>query len=204
MGRPRKSGVVLSSQAPVMNVDSIQERVAFIKINRLCHRCADAQGVPERDKVKEVTRGVWCISNVEKRAQIQYLFAYYRQHILGVFHVVDVSSSLADAYRAGLPDFPSFPVDVRETDRWKARFASVAQAPRGLTAVEFSRFMQSLVKPNKNPDDVLRQFRKRVYFSVDDNVPAHLAAYEGSIVDRSKSFGERLCSDRLSPVILNF
>ena len=204
MGRPRKSGIVLSSQAPVMNVDSIQEKVAFVKINRLCHRCTDAQGVLERAKVKEVTRGAWNISNAEKRAQIQYLFAYYRQRILGIFHVVDVSSSLADAYRAGLPDFPIFPSDARETDRWKARFASVAQARRELTAAEFSRFMQSLVRPNKNPDGVLRQFRKRVYFIVDDEVPAQLKAYEGCIVDRSTTFGECLCSDRRRPVILNF
>jgi len=117
---------------------------------------------------------------------------------------VDVSQPISEAYRAGLPDFPIFPPDVRESDRWKARFASVAQARKELSKEEFSRFLGALEKPNKTPDTVLKQVRKRVYFSLDDKVPAHLRAFEGCIVERTKGFGGTLISNSRSPVILNF
>lgn len=196
--------IAISGNSPIMDIDGIQERVAFIKVNKLFSRCVDALGVVNPERLKEVTRGIWVFDDVAKREKIQYLFSLYKGHIFGIYHVTGVSASIADSYRAGLPDFPSYPTDTRECDRWKAQFASVSAAKNVLTSPEFSRFTNSLTRPNVSIDRVLKLDRRRVYFSVDDVVPERLSAFVGCVIKRTAGLGGAILSDRIRPVIINF
>lgn len=185
---------------PICNVDNVQENVAFIKINRLYRKCVDG-GVADRDHVRECVRAVWPVG-AGKRERIQYIFALYHARIVGVFHVTHVSRPIGQELESGLVDFPTFPPDVRLIDRMKARFATVSDAQQELTTEEFDRFVVSLEHKDREPDDVLSEFRRRIYFSADDNVPEHLRQYENCIVERTAKTSGMLSTQW--PVTCNF
>ncbi len=168
---------------PKVDIGQIQEKVAFIKINRLYLDCVDKiTGVVDRFKVKECVRGVWSI-HASKRDKVEYIFALYRARIVGVFHVVSVSETIDLEFASGLHDFPEFPVNVRIQDRLMAQYSSVADAQHALSRDEFNIFLANLEKKeNKDPDDVLKDFRRRIYFVVDDNVPERLKEYEDCLI----------------------
>ncbi len=164
-------------------IEHIQDRhrVVFININGLYERCLDADGKVDRKKVKETVRGLWRIG-VKRASQVQYVFALYRQRVVGVFHVVCPPLRLAQAREKGLPDFPVFPPDVRRLDRFKSSFQTLEEAREQLRPDEFHELVAALSKGN--PNDLhaakkgFRNFQSRIYFVLDDDVPDDVRAFE--------------------------
>lgn len=181
---------------PERGVEEIDNRVAFIKINKLYQECFDKEGNVDPQNVKECVRGFWPIAE-SKRNEIEYVFALYRRRVVGVYHVVNVHL----ATNSEKIDFPVFPVVTRKLDRWMSQYSSVEQAQQDLSANDFERFIKRLQNEDKTEDEVLAQFRRRVYFSVDDNVPDVLRAYMNTLLTKDKS-GEFLKSQW--PVQYNF
>ena len=182
---------------PELGIEGIDRRVAFIKINRLYPECFDKDGNVVAENVKECVRGFWPITE-GKRSMIEYIFAVYRRRVVGVYHVVGVSS----ATKLRECDFPSFPPEVRRIDRWKARFSSIAEAQQTLSVSEFETFIGALHKEDKPEEEVLAQFRRhRVCFTVDDDVPDNLRLYMNTLLAKDGS-GEFLKSQW--PVQYNF
>lgn len=174
----------------VCDVGDITQRVAFIKIQQLFPLCVNAAtGEIDNAKVRECTRGCWKVAN-NRRSRIQYLIAVNHRCVVGVFHVTAFSRSLHS--ETDLSDFPTFPPDIREVDRWKAQFESVAEAQATLDGNQFSRFLETLNDDNHTPDYKLELFRKRMYFSVDDNVPDSLRQYLGAEIADVESIGDYL------------
>ena len=87
-------------------------------------------------------------------------------------------------------------------DRWLSRYASIEDAQQELSEDNFERFLKRLDKEDKTEEEVLTQFRcRRVYFSIDDNVPVSLRAYMNTLLTKDNS-GEFLRSQW--PVQYNF
>ena len=182
---------------PERGIENIESRVAFIKINKLYHECFDNNGNVEDWKVRECARGCWPVAEI-KRDQIEYIFALYRRRVVGIYHVNRVWPVTTPTQE----DFPDFPPDIRGMDRWLSRFASIEDAQQELAADNFERFLKRLDKEDKTEEEVLTQFRcRRVYFSVDDNVPESLRAYMNTLLTKNNS-GEFLKSQW--PVQYNF
>ena len=169
---------------PEKGIEEITQRVAFIKINRLYHECVDGDGCVDNEKVRECVRGNWTISEA-RRYRIQYIFALYRQRVVGVYHVCSVSAELGLEYsQFGLRDFPKFPIETRMQDRLVARFQTIEQARQELAVGEFERFRNHLQRNGRPEDEVLAQGRSRVYFSVDDEVPICLRSYLNCLITK--------------------
>lgn len=181
---------------PGRGIEGIDRRVAFIKINRLYPECFDKDGNVVAENVKECVRGFWPIAE-SKRNQIEYIFALYRRRVVGIYHVTAVRL----ATDCGQEDFPAFPEETRKLDRWMSRYSSVEQAQQELATNDFESFLKRLQKEGKTEDEVLAQFRHRVYFTVDDNVPTSLRAYMNTLLTKDNS-GEFLKSQW--PVQYNF
>ena len=182
---------------PERGIEGIDRRAAFIKINKLYPMCFDANGDVDSNKVRECVRGCWPLAE-NKRDQVEYIFALYRRRVVGVYHVNRVWPVTTPAQE----DFPGFPTDVREIDRWLSRYASIEDAQQELSEDDMERFLRRLQKKDVSEEDVLAQFRqRRVYFSGDDNVPASLRAYMNTLLTKDNS-GEFLKSQW--PVQYNF
>lgn len=154
-------------------------RVVFININQLYEHCLDADGCADREKVKDVVRGVWRIG-LETARQVQYIFALYRQRVVGVFHVARPPRSLADERASGFPGYPEFPPDVRRMDRFKSSAPTLAAAKRILKPEEYAEMVKDFQTryPDKTPEQCFETFQHRIYFEVDDNVPEEVKAFE--------------------------
>ena len=196
--RARELDVFLNECAiPERGIEGIEQHVAFIKINKLYHDCFDEVGQVEDSKIKECARGCWPVAEA-KRGQIEYIFALYRRRVVGIYHVTSVWPVTAPSHE----DFPKFPPDVRKMDMWLSKYASIEDAQLELSEDNFERFLKRLEKEDKTEEDVLTQFRsRRVYFSVDDDVPPSLRAYMNTLLTKDRS-GEFLKSQR--PVQYNF
>ena len=177
-------------------IEAIDYRVAFIKINKLYPKCFDKDGNVDPNNVKECVRGFWPISE-SKRDEIEYVLALYRRRVVGIYHVTKVRLAIDDEKK----DFPVFPVEARKLDRWMSLYPSVERAQQGLSTTDFESFIKRLQNDGKTEDEVLAEFRRRVYFSVDDNVPDTLMAYMNTLLTKDKS-GEFLKSQW--PVQFNF
>ena len=163
-------------------------RVVFININTLYGRCLDVDGRSDRAKIRDTVRGLWSIG-LNKARQVQYVFALYRQRVVGVFHVVQPPMSLADARANGFVDFPDFPPDVRRMDRFKSCATTLENAKAILSNEEFSELVRDFREhhPRKSPEDCFKTFQRRIYFVVDDNVPVEVRAFENCFPTRNGS-----------------
>lgn len=183
------------------DINSINYNVAFIKINKLYHRCLDENGNADDSKIKECIRGCWPLGkdknplskdkNKDKdNSGIEYIFALYRRRVVGIYRVKKVRSVLDQT------DFPSFPVDVRNMDRWLSTYPTLIAAKQDLSPDDYKRFFDRLKQEEetdkkggpqkvKEPQDVLNLWRRRVYFSVDDIVPEDLCAYKNTLLKNS-------------------
>lgn len=172
------------------DINSINYNVAFIKINKLYHRCLDENGNADDSKIKECTRGCWPVGKDKINRGIEYIFALYRRRVVGIYRVKKVRSVLDQK------DFPSFPVDVRNMDTWLSKYETLKAAEQDLSTDDYKRFLDRLRQEEKTdkkggpqkvkePQDVLDLWRHRVYFSVDDNVPEDLCAYKNTLLKNS-------------------
>lgn len=185
---------------PERGIESIEQNVAFIKINKLYPKCFEKDGNIDDYKVKECVRGIWPVHE-SRRERIQYIFALYRRRVVGVYHVTRVSKGIGEEYLDGLSDFPSYPTETRQMDRMLAQYASVEDAQAKLNQTDFEHFLARLQKEEKSEEQVLMAARRRVYFSVDDDVPIELLAYMDCLLTKDGT-GEFLKSQW--PVQYNF
>lgn len=166
------------------DIDDINYNVAFIKINELYHRCLDENGNPDDSKIRECTRGCWPVGKDKINRRIEYIFALYKRRVVGIYHVINVYSVLDQS------DFPSFPEDVRKMDKWLSKYSKLEAAEKDLSPGDYNLFLDRLkpeekTKKDKKPQDVLNLWRRRVYFSVDNNVPEDLCAYKNTLLKNS-------------------
>ena len=163
-------------------------RIVFININKLYEQCLDNYGRVDRDKLKDVVRGLWRIS-LDKARQVQYVFALYRQRVVGVFHVARQPMSLADERNNNFQGFPIFPPDIRRMDLFKSCAKTLAEAKNRLTKEEYEELVDDLRKSDstKTPEKVFAKFQHRIYFVVDDNVPDAISAFENCLPTKDGS-----------------
>ena len=98
------------------DVSDVRDGVVCIKINGFYLRCLNEDGTPDMEKVKESVRGAWKI-HWSRRDKIKYIFALYCGRVVGIFHVTSPGRELGAACRNGAPDYPRFPVAIRETEK---------------------------------------------------------------------------------------
>ena len=185
-------------------IDSISEEVVFIKINDCYPRCIDDTGTPDMFKVQESVRGIWRI-HTSRRNRIKYIFALYRGRVVGVFHVNSVSREVGIEFKERAKDYPKFPEDTRKAEQLGLRFNSISEARENLTFEEFSKvddFLNSVAeRKRKSKEEIFNDLRRRVYFSVDDNVPEHIRQFMNSIITHHGSTRE-FCGQ--NPIHYNF
>lgn len=163
-------------------------RIVFININKLYEQCLGDDGRADREKLKDVVRGLWRI-RLDKACQVQYVFALYRQRVVGVFHVARQPMSLADERDNNFQGYPIFPPDVRRMDRFKSCAKTLAEARNKLSKEEYEELVDDLRKsdPTKSPEKVFATFQRRIYFVVDDNVPKEIRAFENCLPTKDGS-----------------
>lgn len=165
---------------PERDINDIKHRVAFIKINKLYLDCFDENGNVVDWRVKECVRGCWPLA--ERRfKRIDYIFALYRRRVVGIYHVTKRHLVTEQ------DDFPTFPNDVREMDRWLSKYSSLSDAQQELSPENYNLFLQRLDKKDKTPQEVLIFWRRRVYFSVDEKVSEDLYAYKNTLLTKNNS-----------------
>lgn len=178
---------------PERSIDDVSERVVFVKINDFYPKCINQNGFADNEKVKDCVRGIWKIDR-NRRNQIRYAFALYRRRAVGIFRIVRVSEGVGEEYHSGLMGFPSFPPDARAMDRFIAQFPSVEEAERRLAPATFEAFREDLRK-RKTPkrctteNAALSDWRKRVYFELDDTVPPELARFKNCLLKKDGDAG---------------
>ena len=164
-------------------IELIQDhfRVAFININRLYERCLDNDGKADREKIKDAVRGFWRI-DLKTAGLVEYIFALYRQRVVGVFHVVRPPLSLAEERANGFADFPVFPPDARRLDRFKTCAETLAGAKNRLSPSDYSELVVNLnggdTEDLQRAEANYKKFQKRIYFVLNDDVPGDLRAFE--------------------------
>ena len=165
-------------------------RVAFININKFYDCCLDDDGKADREKIKDAVRGFWRI-DLKTAGLVEYLFALYRQRVVGVFHVVRPPLSLAEERANGFADFPKFPPDARRLDRFKSCAETLNDARDRLSPGEFSELVANLnggdAEDLQSAEANFKKFQKRVYFVVNDDVPADIRAFENCFPTKNGS-----------------
>ncbi|MBQ4481383.1 MAG: hypothetical protein II943_12190 [Victivallales bacterium] len=176
-------------------LESLGISVVFVNVRSVIR--SKQQQKPISDAIlREFARGVWRIQGLNATDETcpDYLIAIdstddYK--ICGIYHIVKMYNikSVAPAY----PDFPTEPKAEREVDRWEGRFKTLTVAKQNLNPSEFQRLKGRLTAAVErrgmpvNPDTLktaLDNFKKRFYFSVDDNVPAKLTQFVNQTVPR--------------------
>lgn len=154
-------------------------RVVFININQNYHKCVDLDGIANHENIKHVVQGLWRMG-LSKAQKAEYVFALYRQRVVGVFRVVRPPMSLREERMNGLVGFPDFPPDVRRLDRLIACVDTLEGARRELSDAEYSdivvKFQESESKGSL--EKKFKNFQKRIYFVLDDDVPEDVRAFE--------------------------
>ena len=167
------------------DISEIPVPVAFIKINTLYEKCLNKDNSPDNQKIKEAVRAMWSIGS-DVRKYGKYVFALYQQRVVGIFNVECISDPIADEWNAnGLRDFPTFPEDTRQMDRWKAQFSSFAEAKEALTLDEYEIFKAQIEKECRNskaktkptPGERLKHEQSKAFFILGDNVPAEIMSF---------------------------
>ena len=180
-------------------------KVAFIKINELYRDCLNADGSADNEKIKDVVRAMWRISEWRCR-KIEYIFALYQGRVVGVFKVAAAFAGVGKIYAKynGLPDFPEFPHEARQIDLWKARFSSLTEARRELNDDDYNLFTSTLsaeAQGMRTLDEQLNNTRRRAYFSVSDDVPDELRQFfNHTVINTNNPNFFRY----QSPVVFNF
>ena len=188
-----------------MDVSGIESRVAFIKINALYEQFLNADGSADNEKIKDVVRAMWRISEWRCR-KIEYIFALYQGRVVGVFKVAAAFAGVGKIYAKynGLPDFPEFPHEARQIDLWKARFSSLTEARRELNDDDYNLFTSTLsaeAQGMRTLDEQLNNTRRRAYFSVSDDVPDELRQFfNHTVINTNNPNFFRY----QSPVVFNF
>lgn len=195
---------------PVKTIESLAGRkIAFIALGHSFYsRCLSPNGTPDRFKVGECARGLWRVGlRNGKAAAVEYIVALHKMRVLGVFRVSRPATSLRSEREAGLPDFPTFPEDVRKMDYMKCAYASLAEAYAALSAEDYAELASDLEKsdPGRAPTETYENFQKRrVLFHVEAAQPPELAEYQGCVLV-SKALGDKLIRRfQRNPVYLNF
>lgn len=168
--------------------------VIFIKINQLYNLCIESDGSADERKVGDAVRAMWRIS-ANRKNSIKYIFALYRQRVVGIFKVLRASEPIGIEYQKnGMKDFPLFPAEAREMDLWKGKFASLDEAEQNLNRDDFARFKEKITieaaNKNKNIDALLKLERKRIFFTIeygDENIPDELKKFMNCIIIDSKN-----------------
>ena len=163
-------------------------RVVFININKLYEQCLDNDGRADREKVKDVVRGMWRIG-LDRAQQVQYVFALYRQRVVGVFHVARPPMSLEDERNNHFQGYPTFPPDTRRMDRLKSCAKTLSEAKKVLSVEDFSELVKYLRKRHatKSPEKAFATFQHRIYFVLDDNVPSEVLSFENCLPTKGGS-----------------
>ena len=166
-------------------------RVLFININKLYERCLDDAGQADREKIKDVVRGFWSTTGLglQKLQQVQYVFALYRQRVVGVYHVVRPPLILKEERERGFEDFPTFPPDIRRMDRFKSCAETLDEAKVKLSVDDYLELVKALEDdhPDKPPERSFKTFQKRIYFIIDDDVPEDVRAFENCFPTKNGS-----------------
>lgn len=173
---------------PERAINSIQEPVVFIKINDFYPKCINRDGVADNNKVKDCVRGIWKIHRT-RRSRLRYVFAIYRRRAVGIFRIRRVSDDVGIEYHSGLKGFPVFPPVERAMDRNIARFPSVEEARRNLAPGDFEAFLKNLRERETQrrcvtENAVLADWRKRVYFEIDDIIPPEIALFKDCLLKK--------------------
>lgn len=160
-------------------------RVVFININELYERCLE-NGLPNRNMVRDTVRAFWKREN--KHAQAQYVFALYRQRVVGTFHIVEMKT-IAQGRAGNFSDYPEYPLKERREDILKSRAASLDEARHILTQEEYKQLVDHLKtwRPKADPRRTYSNFQQRIYFNLDDNVPESVRAYENCMPTKNGS-----------------
>lgn len=161
-------------------------RVVLININELYEQCLDENGTPNRDKVKDTVRAFWKKEN--KHAQAQYVFALYRQRVVGIFHIVELKT-IAQGRAGNFLDYPSYPEHARRMDTLKSRAATLEEAREILTQTEYEELVADLQnwRPATDPSRTYSNFQNRIYYNLDENVPERVLAFENCIPTKDGS-----------------
>lgn len=160
-------------------------RVVLININTLYPLCLDNEGMADREKVKEVVRGLWRMRgiNFRKACRVQYVFALYQQRVVGTFHVTRPPMSLAEEREHGFPDFPHFPDDIRRLDEYKSCAPTLAEAKALLPHDHYAELIKELrgADGDQDPERAFANFQRRIYFVLDDDVPEEIRKFENCL-----------------------
>ena len=175
---------------PVSVLDeSVKEKILFLKVNKLYPQCLEPpKGSDKIDnaeiqrRLKDCVSALWHVGKKDRDWKNYYIFALYHQRVVGIFHISKCSGPVGEL--KSLPEFADFPTDGRKVDRWSIQFASLAEAKKELKE-EYDLLEKSLRERNPDPEEALKDVKKRVYFFLDDNVPHQLREkFENTIITR--------------------
>lgn len=186
--------------------------IACIKINKLYPDCLQASTEIERDeRIREFVRGCWAIGKA-KRKRIQYLFALYRQQVVGIYHVVECIPCNRLLLQGRKEMFPDYPKEVRVIDRNECTFKNLKDARKALSRADYEELNGRLrgdvryKKRKLSKDEIMADFQKRrVFFVVDNVIPSDIQMYKNCILTRNgKSDFLTKGHMQYNPVWLNF
>lgn len=167
------------SSKPIESIIGKGDHFLFINIHKLYESCLNEEGIADRELIKEVVRGFWRIG-LKCAKTVNYIFALYRQRVVGVFHVKRPPKSLADERKDKFPGFPYFPEEIRRIDRLKACAKNLDEAKMMLSPSEYDELCANLRDTNEDVRSEYKKFQSRVYFEVDDEVPPEIKAFENT------------------------
>ncbi len=179
----------LSECAPLPRyVDEVPQKVAMIKIDKLYQKCVKDRIEMTDDKVKDCVSAAWPVAK-GRRDKIEYVFAIYRRRVVGVYHVCRVSDGIGEEFKKnGLKDFPKFPKKERDVDRLVAKYSSIAEAEKELSPERFEQFKSCLhaamKSKKKSEDELLEEWRSRIYFVLDDKELGELKNYKDCLLKK--------------------
>lgn len=116
---------------------------------------------------------------------IKYIFALYHGRVVGIFHVTGVSRKVKEEVLNGAVGYPAFPEDVREAEKMALSFGTLEEAQSALPAEEYRKVDAFLgrvaIDKKRTKEYIFNDLKERVYFHVDDNVPANILAHMNTI-----------------------
>ena len=144
----------------------------------------------------EFARGVWRIQGLHATDETcsDYLIAIdstddYK--VCGIYHIIKTYNIQAAA--PVYPDFPTEPQAARQVDRWEGQFNTLSVAQQNLKPSDYQKLKERLTAAvirqgrhanHDNLQTALDNFKKRFYFSVDDNVPKKVMQFVNQAIPR--------------------